>query len=409
MPIFIYTGQNSQTGKKVKGQVESDSAKSAKLKLRKQNVYVVEIKEETTSQGGAGGTSFWQSLNRKPPTPEDIAVATKQLSILVKAAVDISEALKAVSEQLENAELRSIYSRIREKVSEGKSLSEAHGEFPKVFSLIYVNMIAASEKAGALGLVLSRLSEFVSYQIAIRRKVIGALTYPIFMLIAAFAIMIFMFVSILPKITKAFSTLKVTLPWYTVALNGVSAFMQDYWIVMIVAFVGGGIFFSYWSQTPKGKRNLDYFLYNAPIAGPLMQKVSVSRFSKTLATVLSSGVRIMEGLQLTRNVVGNAVLEDSLDEVMKRVQDGEKLASALEKTNRFPGMVIHMLKTGEKTGKMEEMLTNIAEVYDEEVDQQISMTTKLIEPAMMIFMAGFVLIIVMAILMPMMQAMNSLK
>ncbi len=409
MPIFIYTGQNSQTGKKVKGQVESDSAKSAKLKLRKQNIYVVEIKEETTSQGGSGGTSFWQSLNRKPPTPEDIAVATKQLSILVKAAVDISEALKAVSEQLENAELRSIYSRIREKVSEGKSLSEAHGEFPKVFSLIYVNMIAASEKAGALGLVLSRLSEFVSYQIAIRRKVIGALTYPIFMLIAAFAIMIFMFVSILPKITKAFSTLKVTLPWYTVALNGVSAFMQDYWIIMIVGFVGGGIFFSYWSQTPKGKRNLDYFLYKAPVAGPLMQKVSVSRFSKTLATVLSSGVRIMEGLQLTRNVVGNAVLEDSLDEVMKRVQDGEKLASALEKTNRFPTMVIHMLKTGEKTGKMEEMLTNIAEVYDEEVDQQISMTTKLIEPAMMIFMAGFVLIIVMAILMPMMQAMNSLK
>jgi general secretion pathway protein F len=323
--------------------------------------------------------------------------------------VDISESLRSISDQVENDELKSIYVKIREAVSEGKSLSYAHAQFPKVFGPIYTNMIAAAEKSGALPLVLRRLSDFMSYQIAIKRKVIGALTYPALMILVAMGVTIFLFVNVLPKITKAFASLKVTLPWYSIWLNNISAWLQSNWIFCILALVAAVVGLQAWIKTPKGRYTFDRFLYTAPVVGPVIQRVCVSRFSKTLSTVLASGVRIVEGLQLTRNVIGNAYLEEAIDDAIQRVQDGEKLAVSLEKSGRVPVMVTHMLKTGEKTGRLEEMLQNIAEAYDDEVDHKISATTKLIEPVMMIFMAGLVFVIVMSVLGPMMQAMNTLK
>ena len=410
MPVFVYSGQNAASGKKVKAAVEADSIKDAKIKLKKMNIYVIDIALDTKGQNTAtGGGSFFEKLSRKPPTPEDLSLATKQFAILVRSAVDISDSLRAISEQVENKELKSVYVKIRELVSEGKSLSEAHRAFPKIFPSIYTNMISAAEKAGALPIVLRRLSEFMTWQIAIKRKVVGALTYPAIMIVVALGVTIFLMVNVLPKITKAFASLKVTLPWYSIMLNSVSAWMQQYWILVLVVIglaIAGLIS---WQRTPKGRYKIDKFLFEAPVIGEVVQRVAVSRFSKTLSTVLSSGVRIVEALQLTRNVVGNAVLEESIDEAIQRVQDGEKLAAALEKTGKFPVMVLHMLKTGEKTGKLEEMLGHIAETYDEEVDYKITSTTKLIEPFMMIFMAGLVLLIVMSVLGPMMQAMNSLK
>jgi general secretion pathway protein F len=257
--------------------------------------------------------------------------------------------------------------------------------------------------------VLKRLSDFMFYQIDIKRKFIGALVYPALMMVAALGITVYLFVSVLPKITKSFATLKVTLPWYTLVMNEISRWMQAYWLFTLTAVIISTIAFLYWSKTPKGRYKVDTFLYTAPIVGALTQRVAVSRFSKTLSTVLSAGVRIVEGLQLTRNVVGNALLEEAIDSAIVRVQDGEKLAAALEKTGRFPTMVCHMLRTGEKTGKLEDMLTNIAEVYDDEVDAQVSITTRLLQPIILIFMAGVVLLIVMSVLGPMMQAMNQIK
>jgi len=410
MPQFSYTGQNAATGKKLKASIEADSIKDAKVKLRKQNIYVVDISIDVKSQSaGAGGGSLLQKLRRQPPKVEDLSIATKQFAILIRSAVDISEALRAISEQVENKELRSVYQKVRELVSEGKSLSEAHAAFPDIFPPLYTNMLAAAEKSGSLPVVLRRLSEFMSWQIAIKRKVIGALTYPAIMIVVALGVTIFLFVNVLPKITKAFASLKVTLPWYSIMLNTVSSWMQQYWIYSLVAIGIAIVSFLSWAKTPKGRYQVDKFMYTAPVISEVTQRVAVSRFAKTLSTVLSSGVRIVEALQLTRNVVGNALLEESIDDALRRVQDGEKLAAALEKSGRFPVMVVHMMRTGEKTGKMEEMLTNIAEAYDEEVDHKIASTTKLIEPFMMIFMAGLVLLIVMSVLGPMMQAMNSLK
>lgn len=409
MPLFAYVGQNSTTGKKVKATIEAESIKDAKLKLRKQNVYVLNINLDTSSAAASKGAGVMAKLRRKPPKPEDIALATKQFAILTNAAVDISEALKSISEQVENAELRSVYIKVRELVSEGKSLSDAHREFPNVFSSLYVNMIAAAEKAGALPIVLRRLSDFITYQLEIKRKVVGALTYPAIMIVIALGITIFLFVNVLPKMTKAFSSLKVTLPWYSVMLNNISAWMQAYWLIALGTLAGFIVFLSYWSRTPKGRYQIDKFLLTAPVIAPVVQRVAISRFSKTLSTVLASGVRIVEALTLTKSVIGNVILEKAIEDTITRVQDGEKLAMALEKTGQFPPMVVHMLRTGDKTGKPEDMLTNIAEAYDDEVDHKIAQTTKLIEPVMMIFIAGLVVLIVMSVMGPMMQAMNTLK
>lgn len=408
MPMYSYRGQNAKTGKKIKAYIEAESPKDAKLKLKKQGIYVIEMKVDNRASAAEGNSGIIAILNRKPPKQEDIAIATKQFAILLRSAVDINDALRAISEQVENEELKSVYIKMRELVSEGKALSDAHKNFPKVFTSIYTNMIAAAEKAGALPLVMQRLSEFITYQIEIKRKVVGALTYPALMVVMAIAVVIYLFVKVMPQMTKSFTTLKVTLPWYTIIMNDISNWMQDWWLVCIILMCCVIFGLYSWSKTAKGRYKVDLFMYTAPVIGPLIQRVTVSRFSKTLSTILSSGVRIVEGLQLTRKVVGNTVMEKALDEAIIKVQDGDKLATALERTGRFPTMVIHMLRTGEKTGQLEEMLVNISEVYDEDVNNQIVATTRLIEPAMMIFMAVIVFMMVMAVIGPMMAAMNQL-
>lgn len=408
MPLFIYQGQSISSGSKSKGIIEAENIREARTKLRKQNVYVLSLKEDTRTKAAEGKESFLQKLNRKPPKQIDIALATKQFAILLRAAVDINDALRAVADQVENDELKSIYVRIRELLSEGKSLSDAHAQFPKVFSSIYINMIGAAEKSGSLSVVMQRLSDFIFYQIEIRRKVVGALTYPAFMIVMAIGVVFYLFVKIMPQLSKSFTSLKVTLPWYTILMNDISAWMQKWWLFCLVIIVSAAFGLFTWSKTEKGKKRIDAFVYTAPVIGPVVQRVTVSRFSKTLSTILSSGVRIIEALTLTRKVVGSTVMEQALDEAIVSVQDGDKLASALEKTKRFPTMVIHMLRTGEKTGKLEEMLVNIAEIYDDDVNNQIEASTKLIEPAMMLFMAGVVFMMVMSVIGPMMAAMNQL-
>lgn len=409
MPLYAYKGQIATSGKQTKGVLEAPNIREAKSKLKKDNILVFSIVEDNRSKAAEANSGIFDKLNRKPPKQEDIALATKQFAILLRAAVDINEALRAVADQVENAELRAVYIRIRELLTEGKSLSEAHKQFPNVFTSIYSNMIAAAEKSGALPLVMQRLSDFIYYQIEIKRKVVGALTYPALMVVMAILVVMYLFLKVLPQMTKSFTTLKVTLPWYTVLMNDISAWMQAWWIVCLVVIALFSLFILSWSKTTKGRYKIDLFLYTAPVISPLIQRVTISRFSKTLATILSSGVRIVEALTLTRLVVGNSVMEKALEEAIVKVQDGDKLASALDKTGRFPVMVVHMLRTGEKTGKLEDMLANIAEVYDDDVNNQIVAVTKFIEPAMMIFMAVVVFMMVMAVIGPMMAAMTQLS
>lgn len=409
MPLYSYKGQSATSGKSIKGVVQAENLRDAKTKIRKMDIFVLEINEDQRAQGAEAGAGIWAKLTRKPPKQEDIALATKQFAILLRSGVDINDALRAISDQVENAELQAVYLKIREFVSEGKSLSEAHSQFPKVFSSIYINMIAAAERSGALPLVMQRLSDFIFYQIEIKRKVLGALTYPFMMVIMAIVVVLYLFLKVMPQLTASFASLKVTLPWYTILMNNISSAIQHWWVTFFSVLGMLIVALLYYSKTPKGRQRLDIVLFRMPIFGILTQKITVSRFSKTLSTILASGVRIIEALQLTRKVVGNSVVENAIDQSIVKIQDGDKLATALDKTGIFPPMVIHMLRTGEKTGKLEEMLTNIAGIYDDDVENQITITTRLIEPAMMIFMASVVFMMVLAVIGPMMAAMQQLS
>lgn len=409
MPLYSYKGQSATSGKSIKGVIQAENIRDAKTKIRKMDIFVLEVLEDKRAHGAEAGAGLWAKLTRKPPKQEDIALATKQFAILLRSGVDINDALRAISDQVENAELQAIYLKIRELVSEGKSLSEAHSKFPKVFTAIYINMIAAAERSGALPLVMQRLSDFIFDQIEIKRKVVGALTYPLMMVVMAIAVVLYLFIKIMPQLTSSFSSLNVTLPWYTIMMNNISAVIQHWWIIFLssLAFLIVAVF--YYSKTPSGRQRIDMILFRMPIFGVLTQKITISRFAKTLSTILVSGVRIIEALQLTRRVVGNSVVENAIDQSVVKIQDGDKLATALDKTGIFPPMVIHMLRTGEKTGKLEEMLTNIAGIYDDDVENQITITTRLIEPAMMVFMAGVVSMMVLAVIGPMMAAMQQLS
>lgn len=409
MPLYSYKGQSATSGKSVKGSIQAENMRDAKTKIRKMDIFVLDILEDQRAQGAEAGATLWAKLTRKPPKQEDIALATKQFAILLRSGVDINDALRAISDQVENAELQAIYLKIREFVSEGKSLSEAHSKFPKVFSSIYINMIAAAERSGALPLVMQRLSDFIFYQIDIKRKVLGALTYPLMMVVMAILVVLYLFVKVMPQLTTAFSSLNVTLPWYTIMMNHISAAIQHWWVLFFSCVGILVVFLTYYSKTLQGRQRIDIILFRMPIFGILVQKIAVSRFAKTLSTILTSGVRIIEALQLTRRVVGNSVVENAIDQSIVKIQNGDKLATALEKTAIFPSMVIHMLRTGEKTGKLEEMLTNIAGIYDDDVESQIAITTRLIEPIMMIFMAGVVFMMVLSVIGPMMAAMQQLS
>lgn len=410
MAIYIYKGQGVNSGKRTKGSIEADTLKDARAKLRRQNIYVFELKEDSKVDSARGGGSFFDKLNRKPPKTMDVALATKQFSIMVNAGVDINDSLRAVTDQIENAELKSVYISIRDLIAEGKSLSEAHKRFPKVFDPIYSNMIAAGERSGSLGLVLKRLSDFMFYQIEIKRKLIGALTYPAIMVVAAIGITLYLFVKVVPQMMDSFKLLSnVTLPWYTVLLNDLSVWLQNWWFFLFMVLIIFSVVTYLWSKTPSGKLIFHRIILKIYILGPLIQKINISRFSKTLSTILSSGVRVVEALNLTKMIIGNVIIKNAVEDAISRVQDGEKLASALEKTQQFPMTVIHMMRTGEKTGKMEDMLVNIGEVYDDDVEDQISSTTRLIEPIMLIFMGFIVTFVVVSIIKPMMDIMNSLN
>ena len=409
MAGYKYTAQNSKTGKRVKGQMEADSPKEVRSRLRKEGLLVIDIKEDRSAEGATSDASFWSKLNRKPPSGEDIALATKQLSILLRSGVEADSALRALVEQVENAELRSVYTRIRDLVAEGQDLATAHKEFPAVFDNIYVSMLNAGLKANSLVAVLKRLSDFLFYTIELKRKIVGAFMYPIIMLSVSGLVIIYLFVSVLPKISKALATMKVTLPWYTVMVNNISKFLQDYGLIMAPIILGIGGLFYFWIKTEAGRKKWHEFLYNAPVVGQVIQKVTLSRFANTLAILNSTGVKTIEALKLSRNVVDNAVYEEALDDCVNMVQDGLKLAQALSQTGKFPAMLIHMVRTGEKAGNVDQMLEEVVRVYDDEVDHQISVMTKSIQPIMLIMLSGIVVLIMACVMGPMFEAMQNIN
>ncbi len=394
------------TGQARKGIVEAESKKAAKIKLRqKDKVIAYELKEEVASENQKKKASFLGS----GVGMSELAVMTRQFATLQSAHVPLDESLKALSAQVENITLRNTLSDIKDQVSEGKSLAEAVSKFPKIFNRLYINMIRAGEQSGTLGLVLKRLADFIEYQVAVRGQVTSAIAYPSAMIFSSMAIVVYLFVSVVPKLQKVFASLKVSLPWYTELLITFSEGLQKHWPILIVLIAAVVYFVRRWVQTEEGRRKFDKWTLELPLFGQIILRVNTSKFTRTLSTLLSSGVPIINSLEITKNIIGNSLLADVLEEAKIGVQEGKNLGDCISKSELFPPLVTHMIKTGEKTGQLEEMLNHVAEAYDAEVQRKIAAMISLIEPFMIIFMGGIVTVVIIALLVPMLGVMSQMR
>ncbi len=409
MPVFEYTGL-TEAGKNVRGIRDAESSKALRQVLRKDGVYLTEAR---AAEAGATEGEQKTGLSREVDvgallgltgvSAQDLAIATRQLATLIAAGIPLIDALSALVDQIEQPRLKRIMGAIKQKVNEGSSLADALNEHPKVFSTLYVNMIRAGESSGALDVVLVRLADFTESQSLLRNKIIGAMLYPAIMMVVGIAIVSILFVVVIPKVTKIFEDMNVTLPWTTRILIAVSSFARDYWYVLLVLLPALVFGVRHWVKTKRGRESWDRLKLRAPVFGELTRMLALSRFAKTLATLLASGVPLLTAMDIVKNVVSNTLLAEVIEHARDSIREGESIAAPLKRSGQFPPLVYHMIAIGERSGQLEEMLQNVAKSYEAQVEMRIGALTSLLEPVMIVAMGGGVAFIVFSILMPIMQ------
>jgi general secretion pathway protein F len=412
MPVFEYKGVN-QAGKAVKGVADADNPRALRESLRVKGIFPSEIRESSDGGPGApkkaGGVRRGRRWLGGRVKVSELAEITRQLATLLKAAIPIVDVLGAVSKQTENPKLQLIMAEVRRAVTEGKSLALAMGEHPAVFSSLYVNMVKAGETSGNLDLVFNRLADLTENQAKLKSRLVGTMIYPIIMMVVGTGIIMLLMLFVVPKLTEMFAEMGGQLPPLTVGMIAISEFLQKWWWAVLGGIVGWSAWFTRWKRTVKGKARWDGMVLKMPLFGSLTRLVAVARFSRTLGTLLTSGVPIVAALDIVRHVVGNETLSAVVEESRIAVQEGKSLAQPLEKSGEFPAMMVHMVAVGEQSGSLEDMLSNVASAYEVQVDSRITTMTALLEPVMILSMGVVVALIVFAVLMPMLQMNELLK
>jgi general secretion pathway protein F len=401
MPVFAYKALD-QRGKTVEGLKEADSPRSLRGILRRDGLFLTEVTGEKAVKAASPEVSVKRFLGGRVKA-DDVAIATRQLTVLINAGIPLVDALTALVDQVENERLKRVVSAVKQRVNEGSALADALAQHPKAFSHLYVNMIRAGETSGALDIVLFRLADFTESQARLRSKILGTLTYPAAMVLIGAAVMGILFTVVIPKITKVFEDTKVVLPWTTRLLIGFANFVHDWWWAVAIAFAGAVYAFVRWVRTPGGRARFDVWLLDAPIFGSLVRQIAVARFARTLATLLKSGVPLLTAMDIVRNIVGNTRLAAVIEEARESIKEGESIAAPLKRSGEFPPLVYHMIAIGEKSGELEEMLGNVANAYDSQVETKVAALTSLLEPIMIVVMGVAVAFIVFSILMPILQ------
>jgi general secretion pathway protein F len=401
MPVYSYVGLSPE-GKNIAGIIDADSPRAARTKLRRSGVFPTEVTEssaaEQTPRASRSLARLFERVNA-----QELSVVTRQLSTLVSAGLPLVDCLSALIEQVDSESLKRMLTRTRESVNEGSSLADAFAEHPKVFSNLYVNMVRAGEASGALDVVLLRLADYTESTAALRSKLRSALTYPAIMLIFGGGILFFLLSYVVPKITRLFLESKQVLPLPTRVLMAFSGALASWWPFLLVLLVALMFGLRAYVRTPNGRYRYDRWALRAPVFGKLNQKIAVARFSRTLATLLRSGIGLLPSLDIVKNIVDNRVLYDATESARDAIREGQSIAPPLKTSGIFPPLMIHMIAVGERSGQLEEMLAKTAETYEAEVDTTISTLTTLLQPIMTIFMGGVVLFIVLSILLPIFQ------
>lgn len=399
MPIFEYKGL-SRDGRNVKGTIDAENLRSARTRLKKDNIFVVEIRDK--KKGTSSGAGKKKAARKGKVSVQELSLMTRQLAVLVKANIPLVDSLMAVSEQVEDPVLAEAIADCKNMVNEGSPFYKALSKYPNLFDKIYISMVEAGEMSGSLDVILVRLAEFTEAAAELRSKVSSAMTYPIIMLVVTFGLLSLMFVFVIPKMVVVFeSAPNLQLPWYTLALINISTFMVNYWYLIFGSMVIAYLIFNNWKNSPTGSQQWDSIALTLPIAGPVVRMVAVSRFTRTLSTLLTGGVPMLNALDIVRNVVNNHVLALAIDDARSNISEGESIAGPLKKSGQFPPIVIHMVNIGEKTGELENMLSQVSDAYDFQVKNKVDGLTGLMGPVVIVIMGLVIAVIVFSVMIPM--------
>lgn len=409
MPAYAYKALDSR-GRSCSGTRDAESPRGLRGLLRKEGIFVTEL-HETHLEPAASGNALRREVEWKRffdrVQPRDVAVLTRQLATLLRAGIPLAEALQALLEQNTSPLLGRVLAVVRTRVNEGTSLAEALSVHGEVFPELYVSMVRAGEAAGNLEQVLLRLADFMDAQVRLRGKVAGALTYPAVLLgVASMAIFMLMKV-VVPKVTAIFADVGQALPWYTRFLVATSELVSGYWWLLAVLGVVAWRLFARWRRTPKGRARWDRWVLGFWLVGPLARMVAISRFSRTLGTMLGAGVPLLQSLEIVKAILGNRVLMDVVDQAREAIREGESIAEPLARSREFPAVVTRMIAVGERSGQLESMLATVADAYETEIDLKLGRLTTVLGPLMIVVMGGMIGFIVFAIFMPIFQ-MNDL-
>ncbi len=408
MPIYEYKALTPD-GSTRTGVVDADSPKEARSKLRGEKLLVTEIAPLGEKKKKFSLKQFLPSSQPTFPNKkrtEQVAAVTRQIATLLAAGIPLAEALKAVVEQAPDREVETVFREIREKISRGLSFGETLHGYPAYFTELYCNMVKAGEAAGNLDEVMRRLADFLQAQARMRNKVGAALVYPTIMIILGTLVVAVLVTFVVPQVTQLLRRQGKVLPLPTQILVNVSSFIRDWWWAVMLALAGLLWIFQKVVATDRGGYLWDQFKLKVPILGDLFLKQAVSRFAHTFATLLRSGVPVLQAIQITKNILGNRVLARVLDQVHDHIMEGTDISTPLKLSGAFPPVVGYMIAVGEQSGNLDELLDKVADAYDEELEVATQKMTAVIEPLIIVFLAVIVGGIVVAIILPILETMQ---
>ena len=409
MPVYAYRGVTS-AGKAARGHVDAESVKSARARLRRDGIFPTEIAEgrsEKTQQSDSSTASRFRLRWPQRVSAFDLALATRQAATLLGAGIPLVDSLRALTDQVENPRLKAVYGQVRERVNQGASFADALGA-SKIFPDLYVSMVRAGEAGGALEQVLERLADYLESQVRLRNKVGSILIYPLVMFGFACVVVGALVTVVLPQITELLASLNQPLPFYTRWIIAASNFTRSYWWAMIAVGVALSFGFRALIKTTRGRAVYDRVRLKIPVVGRLARLIAISRFARTLSTLLAGGLPIIRALHTAGEVAGNTVLAEAIDAARLSITEGASVARPLRASGEFPPLVTHMIEVGEQSGELEAMLAKVADTYEEQVETAVTRLTALLEPFLILIMVGIVLVIILATLVPLLQITSSL-
>jgi general secretion pathway protein F len=413
LPVYAYKGVD-RVGKNLRGFVDAENLRAARAKLRRDGIYLTDLSqsaEAAAARARVAAEPRWRRLalpSLRRISAMDIALATRQLATLIGAGIPLVEALRALTEQIENTRFKGLIGGVRDRVNEGASLADALAH-AGIFSDLYVSMVRAGEAGGALEQVLARLADYMEGQVRLQNRVMSIIIYPAVMLGFALFVIGALVTFVLPQITQLLESLDAPLPFYTRAIIGLSDFVRSWWWAVLLLIAGAGMALRSALATQQGRDRFDAIKLRIPYFGKITRLLAISRFTRTLSTLLAGGIPIVKSLEISKFVANNAVIGDAIDHARESLTEGASLARPLRDSRQFPPMVIHMVDVGERSGELEPMLAKVADTYDEQVENTVTRLTALLEPLLILLMVFVVLGIIFSVLTPMLEITGSIQ